>query len=575
MGNINAKLRVIAFHSAIALLLFSTLFVSHYGFVEAHIVPKWYGFIAGVSMLALLYIATLTRRRINMSLSFIDISVGIFLGYLLLQMLTAGTPSITILALCSFIILYFLFKRIPSDDIRCFGIIVVCLCAAQALYGLGQWVGMFHAAGGFRMTGSFDNPAGLTACLAAGFPFCFSLLGRSKIQTTVGYICLGIIAIAVTMSGSRSGMLAIAIVSSVYMADKYRQLIKTHLKIVVIFLILFILFSIGLIFAKKDSTTGRVAIWGNSIEMIADKPLFGHGPGAFSSQYMLYQADYFTENPDTPYSQLADNVTHPFNEYLLLVVEYGMLGLLLLFLLIVVILRSARRPSIPILCLLSVAAFSCFSYPLRYPFLWVLVAYSLSALSKRSEVKNLKMSLRSLFIWPLLLPGSVTIVGCLIRDIRFEYEWGGLALRGGWGNNDKLIESYDSLHKRWNGDPLFLYNYGAILNQAERHLESNLVMSECERWLNDYDVQMIMGDNSFRMGKWGDAERHYLLASNMIPNRFMPLNCLMELYQITGNHHQVLEIAENIIVKEIKVPSGTVYNIIKKAERVIVEINSE
>lgn len=68
------------------------------------------------------------------------------------------------------------------------------------------------------------------------------------------------------------------------------------------------------------------------------------------------------------------------------------------------------------------------------------------------------------------------------------------------------------------------------------------------------------------MENWDIAENHYIHASNMIPNRFMPLGCLMKLYQMIGNQHQALGIAEEIIAKEIKVPSPTVYNIIRKAE---------
>ncbi len=57
--------------------------------------------------------------------------------------------------------------------------------------------------------------------------------------------------------------------------------------------------------------------------MIKDKPIVGHGIGAFEAHYMEYQASYFERHPDSKYTMLADNVKHPFNEFLLVGVQLG------------------------------------------------------------------------------------------------------------------------------------------------------------------------------------------------------------------------------------------------------------
>ena len=49
----NSRQRAIAVHSAIALLLLFTMFISHFNFVETYILPKWYGFIFGTIILVL------------------------------------------------------------------------------------------------------------------------------------------------------------------------------------------------------------------------------------------------------------------------------------------------------------------------------------------------------------------------------------------------------------------------------------------------------------------------------------------------------------------------------------------
>ncbi|WP_321287534.1 O-antigen ligase family protein [uncultured Sunxiuqinia sp.] len=80
---------------------------------------------------------------------------------------------------------------------------------------------------------------------------------------------------------------------------------------------------------KKDSANGRLLIWQVSWEMIKDKPLLGHGYRAFQAKYMDHQAIYFKNYPNSRLSILADNVKHPFNEFLKVTVEFGLGGLLL------------------------------------------------------------------------------------------------------------------------------------------------------------------------------------------------------------------------------------------------------
>jgi O-antigen ligase len=79
---------------------------------------------------------------------------------------------------------------------------------------------------------------------------------------------------------------------------------------------------------KKDSADGRLLLWTVSTKMILEKPLTGFGVDGFKKNYLLYQGEYFKNNPDSPYADLADNATSPFNEWLKIGVEQGIIGLL-------------------------------------------------------------------------------------------------------------------------------------------------------------------------------------------------------------------------------------------------------
>ena len=98
-------------------------------------------------------------------------------------------------------------------------------------------------------------------------------------------------------------------------------------------------------------------------------------------------------------------------------------------------------------------------------------------------------------------------------------------------------------------------------------------MNRCKDYLNDYDVQIIMGNNNFHLNQWDTAEYHYLIAHNMIPNRFLPLSYLMDLYIKKGDYNKARDIAKEIIIKDIKIPSTIIYNIINKAKQILSKNN--
>ena len=185
---------------------------------------------------------------------------------------------------------------------------------------------------------------------------------------------MAVVGLAVFLSGSRAGMLGLVVVCLAGFFHLFR--ISAKHKIVVGILLAILI--TGLYFYKKDSADGRLLIWRCSWEMIKDKPLVGHGTGGFKAEYMNYQAKYFEEYPDSKYLMLADNTSRPFNEYVGLIVNYGLLGFLLFLFVSFYLIRtyrciSCKTPFTRIAgwCLTAIAVFALFSYPLRYSFVWV------------------------------------------------------------------------------------------------------------------------------------------------------------------------------------------------------------
>jgi hypothetical protein len=133
---------------------------------------------------------------------------------------------------------------------------------------------------------------------------------------------------------------------------------------------------------KKDSADGRILIWRVSAEMIKDKPLFGHGLNGFQAKYMDYQAEYLKEHPNSAFSKLADNNRFAFNEFVRIMVEQGLIGLLVNILLLYLIIFNVKssdiswEASIIKSSFISLLAFGCFSYPMAvYQFKLIIVLF--------------------------------------------------------------------------------------------------------------------------------------------------------------------------------------------------------
>lgn len=200
----------------------------------------------------------------------------------------------------------------------------------------------------FAVAGTFDNPAGFAAALSLTLPVVIFLIihirRKYKWLYVIGFF---LILYSLILSGSRSGIISATISSGTLIlleANFIKLLKKKHYYIIGLILLAgLVILIIPLNNNKADSAKGRLLIWLVSYEMIKDKPVFGHGYGKFKVDYMDYQANYFSRHPQSQYSQLADNVKHPFNEYILVAVEYGLLGLTVFLILICSILRAVLK----------------------------------------------------------------------------------------------------------------------------------------------------------------------------------------------------------------------------------------
>ncbi len=444
------------------------------------------------------------------------------------------------------------------------------ICFLQACYGLAQfvrWLPSNHSQ--LAITGSFDNPAGFAAILAMGMPVGLYLLTTTKeVGRYLISAILVVIATATFFSESRTGILAIMVSSAVFLLlntsvmGKFRRL-KYHKLLASLILVCCSASAFVLYHQKKDSANGRLLIWQVSTEMITDKPVFGHGDGSFQAKYMDYQAEYFKNNPDSEYALLADNVKHPFNEFIKVAVEFGIIGLLIVLSLILFVLskiwksRNEHRELI-ISGLTSFLILTSFSYPLQYIAFWLLLTFYLFALLSPIEIR-IRRSPGAISARIAVVIVCVFSIFHFITQIQAEIKWKAIALNSLRGNTEKMLSEYESLYSTsLKQNPYFLYNYGAELNYIGKIDKSIEILTECTKQFNDYDLQMLLADNYNKKGEKEKAVRTYLLASNMIPCRFLPLYQIFVIYRDNRQNALAKMWAKKILEKEVKVPSVTV-----------------
>ncbi len=521
------KIFIVLFVILLTLLCIGTLFAESYFWVDSQIAPKWCSFYVFGGFLIFLYELVLYKY---------------------------GNCT-TLFAFC----------------IRVFFFIVVICCSIQAIYGLGQYFGVWISNMPNFVTGSFDNPVGFAFCLTSALPiFLYFLINSKNWVRIIVLLSICTVVFAIVVSGSRTAILAL-FVYVLFLYFYFRKRFKISFITFAFFIFLIIVISFIMYCSNEDSVNGRFLIWKCSIEMIKDKPLLGWGTGGFQKVYMYYQADYFRYNADDYYSYLADNVKHPFNEFLLIIIEYGLLGLLLVlfffFILIYCGLQKRRKVNsfIFVLILLSIIVFSCFSYPFMYPFIWILLIVCAFQLLDLELLKNIICKRRIFFVLFIVL---FCFYGLWVTGaIAAELKWCHISKRSLLGETESVLPYYQRLGERLSENPFFLYSYAVELNSSMRYSESIKVLKECESFYNDYDVKMLQARNYEKVGDLLQAENYYQLASRMCPNRFLPLYYLVHLYQSQGEEKKAKKIAKKIVEKRVKINSyiiDTIKNEMKK-----------
>lgn len=462
-------------------------------------------------------------------------------------------------------------KPLPLDKILK---IFCCVGILEIVYASLQLSGMVHSYFCFHsFSGSFENPAVFGMLLSFCLPvsYYYALKSSAK-ESSFWSLVSSLFFLFIILSDSRTALLSSLFALLIVSYMELMQIKSLFRKKYFLFaLIIGVIFLVGVLYVyKPESANGRFLIWSIALGMIADCPFYGWGTGGFVSQYMNRQAEYFILNPDSSFSLLAGEVSHPFNEFILVAVNYGiavLIGVLVFMGFTLRMILCSMYPQRGLMASIWVVlnVWCCFSYPFAVPFVWLIILL-LFYVAYGASVKLHKPKLVSIGILCICIFSFFVVFSCYKKEFYRIH----IQEQAESNIDDKVMARYAIMYEDYKDNRLFLYNYGALLHYTGKYEESLKVLKECAVRMADYNVRILMADDFFHLDMPDSAIKEYRYAHAMIPCRYLPLYYEMKLYQESGDEYRAKELAKIILDKANKVKkSPKVRSIKKEAEEIL------
>lgn len=510
------------------------------------------------------------------------IDISIFVAYLYLIWVneyhiapSGGSDTYTIQLLfvlyfaCRIIFYYFDVKHI-----------LICLLAVsgifQSLVGAGQFLGILdsrHAL--FSVTGTFLNPGPFGGFLAvigvimvlyvasnySLFVVCHQRdirRGKKAMLFRASYylslIASIFIIIMLVLSGSRSALLGFVIPITIFILTTRRvwsRINRLRYKKALLpigLLAILIIMTIGY-YIRPESVNSRLHIWQVSLCELDGSVLIGTGIGTFPKQYSIAQEKFYAKHGfESNWVKYADTPYYAFNEFLNIVYETGVVGLLFFIFILLSIIKkqlSCDNNRIFAYGIISILIISFTSYPLHLiPISVVLVVL----MSRRECVekgiiprKLMLLMLSSIFIFTALrVPYYLATVNATMRweEVKHRSDMSIIEIR----EESDFSELYDRLA----ANDRFLLNYAVFLKNRRDYSRSIEILKKGHAISNNPDFALLLADINADLGTECEAEWYYKKAFMMVPNRLSPLYLLAIFYYDTGQYAKFRCLADRI-----------------------------
>ena len=342
-------------------------------------------------------------------------------------------------------------------------------------------------------------------------------------------------------------------------------------RLILLFVTLIIVIG-GLYKYKPQSADGRLLVWRVTADMIADKPILGHGIGGFNKNYMFYQADYFTEHPESAYSQYSDNIAYPYNEFLHVLADQGIIGLVLILGLLVAVLKTPANNNEYKAAIIGYIVFAQFSYPSYVPGLLVLFPILIASIQSKPSVVSIPRCIH----W-----GSVVFSIILFVYVGMEYsfrkECRETIPQLFSANPSKAAHARqfaEDHYHRLSGYPRMADVYGQYVYAEGDPKRAKDVLNDLVRIVPTSELFCDLGDLYKAEKDWNRALACYRTAHAMIPRRLTPVYKLYETYRDSGDTISAREQASKALAIPVRTEGTRTLRMKAEMKRYLARSNS-
>ncbi|ASB47947.1 O-antigen ligase family protein [Alkalitalea saponilacus] len=395
----------------------------------------------------------------------------------------------------------------------------------------------------------------------------------------------------------------------------------------------------GLYTMKQGSADGRLLMWQVTSQLIKERPITGHGTGAFNALYMNEQANWFASGKGTQIqAMVAGSPEAPFNEPLKLWLEKGLIGILIaggiLYLIFFKKITNNQKLSTNNIklqtsnfepktsknlqpynlvtlspynlstqnhklttindqpstqnfelstaikgALLTALTFSLFSYPFDISSFILQLVILVAILAGTTKTLFSITGRKTLF---LTIPTTIILIAATIHFIpqrQAHYQamktWQEANRFYNMRSYNIAAEAYEEAFPALQTNGLFLQMYGKALSMDGQHQKSNEILALAQQRFSSQIIQNALGDNHKTLGNYPEAEAAYIKSANMIPSLLLPKYLLAKLYTESGQHHKAQQTAEEILNSPIKVESSATREIIQEMKKKVTQSCTE
>lgn len=539
--------------------------------------------------LTFLYIVLLKWKDLpSLHVNKIDYLISIYYLYsIIISIYNNGNIKfdIEIAMLFSYLLLYCSIRVLivtDKDNILLY-IILLLLAASNCVIGALQFFGMLRVeSSSYYLTGTFLNPGPFGGYLCFMTPIClyFVLVLKKRKQQFVSIIVFIIICTCIILSQSRTAILSSIIVLVTLLVYYFWSRIRVFRHAILISSTIFILAgSFYLYKLRPASANGRLLIWKITITMFDNSVIFGKGVGYFNDEYNLYQSKYFCNSKaDLNEKMLAGYVHSPFNDFLKILIEFGIIGLVLFCLMLCAVFNNLRKTKVDLLsiangcCFLSLLIFAGYSYPMQITALHTLFIISIALCARKSKVTIIKNN---------HLYHPIRKVAIIVNFIYLFLIYTCYQDVSKWRSANKSIsynlayalKSYDQVYPNLINSYTFLYNYGSELVELGYYRKAILIFEQLNQSHHDRHLYSQMGRCYESMRSFKLAEHCYQVASCMEPLLLKPQMLLFEMFKASGQQNKAIIQANKILNTPVKIQTEEAEIIKRNIRLYLLEFN--